>query len=175
MGKPALTRNRIIAAYVIAVIADILEFPITATEDISGGLLLLPAEAADGVLDCIVMAAMTKLLGFHWVFLPGFLIELVPEVDLLPTWVGCVALVVWKRRKEEAAAPSPPALDAIDVTPRAEKGPPLLGSSTRPPLVAADGGNPTDDRLQKLTALREQNLISEAEYDLKRQKILSDL
>lgn len=174
MPKPPLTRNRIIVAYIVAIVADVLEFPITATEDLSAGVLFIPAEAADGVLDCIVMGIMTKLLGFHWAFLPSFLIELIPEVDLLPTWVGCVALVVWQRKKEAPLPAPPPPLDAINVTPRAENGPPWI-SAAAPPLIEGKGTDPTADRLQKLSSLRERNLISQSEFEAKRQQILSDL
>ena len=108
MAKPTLTRNRIILAFTVAVVADLLEFPITAAENLSLGTLATPAEGADIVLDCAVMAAMTRLLGFHWLFLPSFLVEVIPEIDLLPTWVGCVSYVVWQRKKEQAHAPPLP-------------------------------------------------------------------
>ena len=173
MSKPPLTRKRIIAAYVVAIIADILEIPITATEDLSGMALLLPAEAADGIIDCVVMGLMTKLLGFHWAFLPTFIIELIPEVDLLPTWVGCVALVVWQRKKEvPPAAPR----EVIDVTPRTPPVPPMLHSETlQPPPIEIPGANPMEERLRTLSSLREKNLISQEEHDAKRRQILSGL
>jgi hypothetical protein len=44
---------------------------------------------------------MTKLLGFHWTFLPSFCIEVIPGLDMLPTWVGCVFFVVRQRKKEQ--------------------------------------------------------------------------
>jgi hypothetical protein len=96
MPKPVLTRKRILLAYVVAGIADVLEFPITAVENT--GLGFIPGAVADGVVDVTVMGILTWLLGFHWLFLPSFLLEAVPELDLLPTWVGCVAYVVWRRK-----------------------------------------------------------------------------
>jgi len=97
MPKPKLTRNRILLAYAIAVIADLLEFPIAAAE---ATVLGAPVGGfAAFVLDCAVMGAMTMLLGFHWMFLPTFGLEAIPGLDLLPTWVGCVAFVVWQRKK----------------------------------------------------------------------------
>jgi hypothetical protein len=104
----------------------------------------------------------------------------VPEVDLLPTWVGCVAFVVWQRKKEngplKAAARAGPR--EINVTPT-----PADMTAGAPPLLSAAPAaasppeplNPTADRLQKLKALRDQNLISPAEFDAKRRQILSDL
>jgi hypothetical protein len=131
MPKPTLTRNRIIAAFAVAVVADLLEIPITATEDLTLGTLAIPAEGADAVLDCVVMAVMTKLIGFHWLFLPSFFVELIPEIDLFPTWVGCVAYVVWQRKQEGPRPPLAPAVDvqAAQVSPRA-----ALNRSELPPL-----------------------------------------
>jgi hypothetical protein len=131
MEKPKLTRNRILVAYAIAVIADVLEFPIAAAEITVAGAPT--GELAAFVLDCIVMGAMTKLLGFHWMFLPSFGVEAIPGLDLLPTWVGCVAFVVWQRKKERTS--QPPVVDVqeaeiVRVPPR------LLSSSGSPPALA---------------------------------------
>jgi hypothetical protein len=63
------------------------------------------------------MFVVSALIGFHPLLLPTFLIEFVPVADLLPTWTGCVALVVAMRRKQ---APLPATDDApitIDVKP----------------------------------------------------------
>jgi len=132
MNKPEFTKERIKLAYAIAVIADLLEFPITGAE-----ITILGApggEAAACLLDCIVMGAMTKILGFHWMFLPSFCVEVVPGLDLLPTWVGCVAFVVLQRKKDQAqAAPFPTAIDVQDVT--AVNAPPTAILTSPPPLL----------------------------------------
>ena len=181
MAKPQLTRRRVVAAFTIAVIADILEFPITAAENLSMGALLVPSEAADVFLDCVVMAAMTKLLGFHWLFLPSFLVEVVPELDLLPTWVGCVAYVVWQRKKEVppplAQLSRPDAIDVVTTTPTAANLPPPLAPprSAAPTQALLAAESPVEKRLRCLNELREKNLISPGEYETKRQKILEDL
>jgi len=91
-------------AFAIAGVADLLQFPITAAT--ATGLFSIPGELADFVVDCAVMVATTLLLGFHWVFLPSLVLEAIPGPDLLPTWTACVAYVVWRRRKEQAQAPS---------------------------------------------------------------------
>jgi hypothetical protein len=108
MPKPPLTKDRIIAAYAIAGVADLLEFGITAAENLSLGALVMPAEMVNVALDCVVLGAMTKLIGFHWLFLPSFMVELIPEVAVLPTWVGCVAVVVSKRKREVQTPPRLP-------------------------------------------------------------------
>ena len=101
--KPELTRNRIIAAFTVAVVADLLEFPITAAEATFLGAPV--GELGAGLVDIIVFGIMTRLLGFHWMFLPTFVVEVIPGLDILPTWVGCVGFVVWKRKKKDAQPP----------------------------------------------------------------------
>ncbi len=54
---------------------------------------------SDDVLDLVVAAILTRLLGWHWEFLPSFLGKLVPGADLVPFWTLAVANVYrkWKR------------------------------------------------------------------------------
>ena len=103
MDKPKLTQSRVILAFAIAVIADVMQFPITAVT--ATGLLFIPGEFADLFVDCAVMVATTMLLGFHWVLLPSLFVEVIPGLDLLPTWTACVAYVVWRRKKDQAQPP----------------------------------------------------------------------
>ena len=63
--------------------------------------LVSPFEDA---LDVGVGVVLTMLVGFHWSFAPAFLMELVPMVDLAPTWTGAVFLATRRR----ATLPSPP-------------------------------------------------------------------
>ena len=100
-----------ILAFAIAGIADVLQFPITAAT--ATGVLSIPGEAVDFVLDCVVMVATSLLLGFHWVLLPSLVLEAIPGPDLLPTWTACVAYVVWRRKKQQAQPP--PMGPVIDV------------------------------------------------------------
>lgn len=86
----AMTRSRIRAAYGVAVATDALQFALGPF-----GWVF-----ADEILDVIALAATTKLLGFHPLLLPSFVLELVPLVDMLPTWTGCVAVVIAIRKKQ---------------------------------------------------------------------------
>jgi hypothetical protein len=104
MSKPKLTRTRILLAFAASVIADVLQFPINAAS--ATGIFAIPGEVADLALDTVVMIIMSALLGFHWSFLPSFILEAVPGLDLIPTWTGCVAFVAWRRRKAEARTAS---------------------------------------------------------------------
>ena len=95
---PKLTRTRIILALVVAVTADALQF------------FLGPAGWAlpDQAIDLLVMLLTTWAIGFHLLLLPTFLAELLPVVDMLPTWTACVIAVVALRKRAQNAAPSPP-------------------------------------------------------------------
>lgn len=49
-----------------------------------------------------------RVIGFHPLLLPTFALEFLPVADLLPTWTGCVALVVALRKKQQAPRDSRP-------------------------------------------------------------------
>lgn len=84
-----LTRSRIRAAYAVAIATDVLQF----------ALGPLGWAFADEILDVLALILTTRLLGFHPLLLPTFVVELFPVIDVLPTWTGCVALVVAMRKK----------------------------------------------------------------------------
>jgi hypothetical protein len=99
---PHLTPPAIRTAYALAVTVDIAQ------------VLLGPLGWAgvDEVLDAAAMVAMTRLLGFHPLFLPTFVLEFVPFTDMLPTWTGCVMLVVRARRRQGyVSGDTEPAID----------------------------------------------------------------
>ena len=100
-----VTRTRIRSAYTVAVVTDLLQLAF-------GPLGWM---FADEILDIVAMILISRLIGFHPLLLPTFVVELVPVADLLPTWTGCVALVMMLRKKR---APAPPPLQSgpfIDV------------------------------------------------------------
>ena len=125
------------------------------------------------------MGATTVLLGFHWMLLPSLLMEIVPGLDLIPTWTGCVAFVVWQRKKQQAQ--SSPLRSAVDVqemkTVRESPPLPVAPVLTPPKLVALqiEAGTSVEQRLSDLKRLLEKELISQTEYDAKRQQILGEL
>lgn len=91
-------RSRFRAALVLAIVADALQiviFPLFAEGAIS---------PVDDILDLVVMGALIQLVGWHWEFLPSFLGELVPGLDLVPFWTLAVANVYrkWKAVEETA-------------------------------------------------------------------------
>jgi hypothetical protein len=97
--SPPLTRQRIVASLAVAAATDAFQ------------LLLGPLGItfADEVLDVIAMIVIWRLLGFHALLLPTFVLEFLPIVDVLPTWTGCVGIVVAMRKRQRAEGP-PPAL-----------------------------------------------------------------
>lgn len=95
---PLLTRQRVRLAYTAAVAADVLQFVLGP----------LGWAFADEILDVAAMIAVSRLIGFHPLLLPTFVLEFLPVTDLLPTWTGCVALVVALRRKQQETEPKPP-------------------------------------------------------------------
>ena len=104
---PVLTRRRIVFAVFIAVAADGLQF-ITGPFGWAG---------LDQAIDVIAMLLTMWALGFHWLLLPTFALELVPGLCDMPTWIACVlAVIALRKRAERMAATStatqanPPAL-----------------------------------------------------------------
>jgi len=102
-----MTRSRVFAARAIAIAADFLQ--IVVFPAFSEGA----ASPLDSGLDVAVAAALTWLIGWHWAFLPSFAAELVPFVDLIPTWTAAVLIVTRPSRVRESAGgeskPHPPA------------------------------------------------------------------
>jgi hypothetical protein len=92
-----MTPARVKAARWIAVAADFLQ------------IVVFPAFAPgaaspwDDALDAFVAVAMVSLVGWHWAFLPTFLAELVPGLDLVPTWTAAAFFVTRGQAK-----PAPP-------------------------------------------------------------------
>jgi len=61
----------------------------------------------DQAIDVVAMIVAAWLLGFHPLLLQTVLIELFPVVDLLPTWTGCVLLVIARRKTQQAESDLP--------------------------------------------------------------------
>jgi len=78
-------------AWLVAMAADAIQI----------GLLPLFAEGgfspADSILDLIVAAVLSRLIGWHWAFLPTMVAELIPGLDLFPTWTMAVLFVTRQR------------------------------------------------------------------------------
>jgi hypothetical protein len=95
---PPLTRHRIWLAFAAAVTVDVAQL----------ALGPLGWAFADEILDVAAMLVTWRLLGFHPLLLPTFVLEVLPVADSLPAWTGCVALVVALRRRQQPPPQAPP-------------------------------------------------------------------
>ena len=101
---PVVTKGRIAVALGVAVVADLLQLPLTLglIGSILSGLglaLAIPIETVDIVIDISVALIEIGLLGFHWALLPTMFLEAIPGIDIAPTWTLCVWWVVRRRTR----------------------------------------------------------------------------
>ena len=94
---PKFSRLRIVLALAVAVFADGLQFLLNGVGWFG----------PDQIIDAIAMLLTCWLLGFHWLLLPTFMLELVPLADDLPTWTACTVAVIALRKREQRATPPP--------------------------------------------------------------------
>jgi hypothetical protein len=85
--------RRIRTARIIAIVADVLQLALFPA--FAGGLISPLTDA--------LAVIMVVLVGWHFAFLPTFLAELIPGVDLIPTWTAAVWFATrsggaWRRR-----------------------------------------------------------------------------
>jgi len=95
-----MTRRRVFAARAIAIAADFLQIAIFPA--FSEGAV----SPLDTGLDLAVAGALTALVGWHWAFLPSFAAELVPFVDLVPTWTAAVFIATRPSRRGPSSLPA---------------------------------------------------------------------
>jgi hypothetical protein len=81
---------------VIAICADLIQIGLPF---VFGEGFLSPFQDA---LDVVVCVTMTLLVGWHFAFVPTFVVKLVPLLDLAPTWTIAV-FIATRRRRDEAA------------------------------------------------------------------------
>jgi len=93
---PLVTPRRILAARVIAIVVDLAQY----------ALLPVTLTPLNNVIDVATGLLMIWLVGWHWAFLPTFLAELVPFVDLVPTWT--LAVMFATRGAGDPPLPQPP-------------------------------------------------------------------
>ena len=89
-------------AWVVAIVTDALQIgvmPLFAP----GGM-----SPADSVLDAVTAVILVKLIGWHWAFLPSFFAELVPGMDLFPTWTAAMFYVTHKQVRSAEPEILPP-------------------------------------------------------------------
>lgn len=94
--KPEINRSTLITAYAIAICADLVQICLAPlfVEGIASPL--------DDSLDVIVCVILSAMIGFHFTFLPSFLVKLIPVGDVAPTWT--LAVLIATRRLRTTAA-----------------------------------------------------------------------
>jgi hypothetical protein len=83
-----LTPRRVWIARAVALLVDLVQW----------GLLPASLTPLNGPIDVVAGLGMVALVGWHWAFLPTFLAELIPFVDLVPTWTLAVMFATRGRR-----------------------------------------------------------------------------
>jgi hypothetical protein len=99
-----LNRKRIILAFAIALAADTIQIALGPF-----GVILV-----DQVVDVVAMVLIAWVIGFHPLLLPTFILELIPVVEMIPTWTLCTAIVVGLRRRQPASS-APTAVNSAPV------------------------------------------------------------
>jgi hypothetical protein len=92
-----VTARRIWIARGLAVTADLIQIGL-APLFFEGGLSVF-----DVLLDVVMAGILTRLVGWHWAFLPAFLVELAPGVDLVPSWTLAVFLATRRKTAPEGS------------------------------------------------------------------------
>jgi hypothetical protein len=105
LSTPTLTPRRVRQAYAVAIATDVIQFALGPFGWVG----------ADEALDVAAAFLIWRILGFHPLLLPTFVIELLPVADILPTWTACVALVVTLRRRQQVQTPPTGSGTVIDV------------------------------------------------------------
>jgi hypothetical protein len=89
--KTNVSRSTLIAAYAIAICADLLQICLV---PLFGEGIASPLDDFSDVAVCVILS---WLIGFHVAFLPSFFIKLIPVVEIVPTWTLAVLIATRHR------------------------------------------------------------------------------
>ena len=92
-----MTRGRMAFALIVAVVAD----------SVQASLTVPGAFGPDQIIDVVAMILSARALGFHMLLLPTFILDFIPLVGLLPTWIACNAAVIAMRKRAERTSVPP--------------------------------------------------------------------
>jgi hypothetical protein len=104
--KPAISPRQKAAALAVAGLVDLLQM---------GGFLAFFEGAAsppEDLLDFLTAAVLVAICGFRWQFFAAFFMELLPVVDIFPTWTALVLTLPTAR-----APATPPQIHVEQVSP----------------------------------------------------------
>ena len=104
-NQSGIKRQPVILGFAIAIFADLLQCPYHGTT--LTAWFFIPGEWWNATVDAVTLACIIRLLGFHWIAIIAFLLELIPELASLPFWTACVVYLVWQQKKQ-LQSPLPP-------------------------------------------------------------------
>jgi hypothetical protein len=91
---PGPRRNRKVIAIIVALAADTLQIALLPL--VLGGAI----SPVNDMIDVVTAIALTALIGWHWAFLPTFIAEILPVVDLVPSWTLAVFIATRGRDRK---------------------------------------------------------------------------
>ena len=175
-------RQQIILVFIIAIYADVLQLPYHGTT--VAGWYVTQSQWCNPIMDVVTAACVIRLLGFRWIILLAFLLELIPGVASLPFWTACVAYLVWRPAKAPAKTPPPPRPEPeIHEVAMTKETPPPPPAPTQKAVLsdleiepeAVQPETAVEKRLHLLADLLNRQIITQAEHDARRQEILSKI
>lgn len=133
--KIKIPSTRLIAAGVVAVTADVLQYVLLPMGTVFG---IADPTGVDQILDIAVAGIMCSLLGFHWVFVPSAIGKMVPVADMMPFWSGAVFFVAMG----QTGLPAGPVGSPVNAFPNANPLNPV--QSALPATASPSGVQPTE-------------------------------
>jgi hypothetical protein len=105
--KPPITRGQKRLALAVAGTVDLLQIALLP--------LLGLGYALDDALDVLAVFVLMGVCGFKWQFVAAFLLELVPVVDIFPTWTALALTLPTGDRVVTSPGTGPPRLEVASV------------------------------------------------------------
>ena len=100
-----LTRRRVRAARILAALVDLFQIALLPT------LFPVAVSGVNNIIDIGAAVVLIAMTGFHWAYLPTFMIEMVPMAEVAPTWTAAVYIAtreLGSTEVEDAAAARAP-------------------------------------------------------------------
>lgn len=101
------SRRRVWIARIVALVADGIQIALLPL--VLGGVV----SPVDDAIDIATAVILSGLLGFRWAFLPTFLAELIPFVDLAPSWTLAVLITTRSKGRPDPSLPDRPTRDIL--------------------------------------------------------------
>lgn len=172
MKTVSLTPFRIVAALAVALLADVIQLPLTI--GFSTVILSVLCFMALVAVNSLAFVLTSLFLGFHWALLPALLMETVPGLGAIPSWTASVAYAVWSRRHDHRTQGAGTSIEAGNIR---------VAENERPARALVVQSTPFEPapqhtlevRLARLDQLFGQGAITAEELAAKRIQMLGEL